>query len=200
FRRVLGVAACAWRTITPPGAAGNAGRAPMRYRVLCQAVSSSYVCTWCGEHRDERLAMLGNAVDGKEQLVHAGDERDLGQLAARTQPFVVRAKPRIAANRGERRHPKRRAQAGIADRRQRSASRLPFSRMTQARDGADVGRERSRAVEVGRVADRGDDARGGVRTDPIDGRKKPADLVFAQLAFDVAIDLAQAAAQDGKVI
>jgi hypothetical protein len=52
----------------------------MRYRVSCQGVSS-YGSAFANEH--ELPAVHGDAVDGEEQLVHAGDQGDLGQLAAR---------------------------------------------------------------------------------------------------------------------
>ena len=53
----------------------------MRYRDLCQAMSS---CSrsFGSRPRHEGSAMFGDAVDGEQQLVHAGHERDLRQLAA----------------------------------------------------------------------------------------------------------------------
>ena len=53
-----------------------------------------------GEVWHEGLAMLGHAVDGEQQFVHAGDQGDLGQLAAGAQPLVVRTQPWVAAHGG----------------------------------------------------------------------------------------------------
>ncbi len=65
---------------------------------------------------------------------------------------------------------------------------------------ADVGRKRGGGAEVGGVAEFGDQACGGVRADAIDGSEQLADLMLAQFAVDVAIELAQATAQDIEVL
>ena len=68
-----------------------------------------------GDVRHEGLAVLGDAVDGEQQFVHAGDQGDLGQLAAGEQPLVVRSQPGVAAYRAECWHPQGGAQLGVAD-------------------------------------------------------------------------------------
>ena len=82
----------------------------MRYRDGCQAECS------CSDARGgEWTAMLGDAVNGEQQFVHARDQGDLGQLAARTQSLIVVAQPGIEAHRGQRRHPQRGTEAGVAE-------------------------------------------------------------------------------------
>ena len=107
----------------------------MRYRDLCQGIFSLRR-PGRSELRYEGAPMLGDAVHGEEQFVHARDEGDLGQLAARTQAFVVRPQPWVVAHRAEGRHPQCSTQGRIADRGQRRAGRLTFAGVAQARDGA----------------------------------------------------------------
>lgn len=66
----------------------------MRYREVQQAVFS---CArhLGGEFRFERPPMLGDAVDGEQQFVHAGEQRDLGPFAACEQVLVIGAQPRV---------------------------------------------------------------------------------------------------------
>ena len=77
---------------------------------------------------------------------------------------------------------------------------LPFARLFEGGDGADISGERAAAAEVGGVADCGDDAGGGLGADAVDGGEQPADLVLAQFAVEVAVEIAQAAAQGVEVI
>ena len=78
--------------------------------------------------------------------------------------------------------------------------RLPFARLFEGGDGADISGERAAAAEVGGVADRGDDAGRGLGADAVDGGKQPADLVLAQFAVEVSVEIAQAVAQGVEVI
>ena len=77
---------------------------------------------------------------------------------------------------------------------------MPFAGLFEGGDGADISGERAAAAEVGGVADRGDDAGRGLGADAVDGGEQPADLVLAQSAVEIAVELAQAAAQDVEVI
>src|SRR6185369_15911116 len=75
----------------------------------------------CRRRRDRHArlkgaSMLGDAVDRREQLAHARDERDLGEFPVRAQAPVVMAQPGIAAHGAEHGHPERVAQAAIAER------------------------------------------------------------------------------------
>ena len=63
----------------------------------------------------EGPAVLGDAVDGEQQFVHAGEHGNLGQLAAGDHALVVRTQPRIAAYGGQGGHPQGGAQLGVAD-------------------------------------------------------------------------------------
>jgi hypothetical protein len=163
----------------------------MRYRDLYHAG-----CSWCclldGDVWHEGLAVLGDAVDDEQQFVHAGDQGDLGQLAGGEQPLVVRAQPGIAAHRAQCWHPHGGAQLGVADGGDGAADRLPFARLFEGGDGADISGERAAAAEVGGVADGGDDAGRGLGTDAVDGGEQLADLVLAQFAVEVAVEIAQA--------
>jgi hypothetical protein len=62
----------------------------------------------------------------------------------------------------------------------------------EARDDADVGGEGVGASEAGRVADGGDDPRGRLWSDPVDGGEQLADLVGVEQILDVALDVVQA--------
>jgi len=84
------------------------------------------------------LAVLRHEVHGDEQLPHRGDERDLRQLAAPEQAFVVGAEPRVLPDGGERGHPELRAEPSVPVGRQAGAAGLALSGLAQARDGADV--------------------------------------------------------------
>jgi hypothetical protein len=148
----------------------------------------------------EGLAMFGDAVDGEQQFVHAGDQGDFGQLAAGAQPLVMSAQPWVVAHGTERGHPQRGAQLGIADGGEASARSLPFARLLEAGDGTDISGERAGAAEVDRVADGTDDAGRHLRADAVDGSQHAADLMLAQLAVEVVIELAQAAAQQVEVL
>src|SRR2546427_264968 len=66
--------------------------------------------------------------------------------------------------------------------------------------GAECGGQRGGAAKGGGVADFGDDAGGGIRANTVNGGQQPPDLMLAQFAFDVPVELAQAAAQHVEVI
>ena len=141
------------------------------------------------------------AVDGEQQFVHAGEQGDLGQLAAgdagagsghAAMGCCVR-RSRVGIHRAARK-------LGVADGGEGAAYRLPFARLFEGGDGADIGGERAAAAEVGGVADVGDDASRGLGADAVDGGEQAADLVLAQFAVEVAIEIAQAAAQGVEVI
>ena len=75
-----------------------------------------------------------------------------------------------------------------------------LARLLEAWDDADVGRERAGGAEVGGIAQFGDQACGGGGADAVDGGQQAADLMFAQFAVDVAVEFAQAAAQEVEVL
>lgn len=77
---------------------------------------------------------------------------------------------------------------------------LPCARLAEARDGADERGERARAAEVGRVADPGQQAGGGLGPDARDRGEQLADVVGAEQALDVALDGAEAAAPEIEVL
>ncbi len=171
----------------------------MRYRDLYQVVSS-----WGGwlegDVRHEGLAVLGDAVNGEQRFVHAGDQGDLGQFAAGEQPLVVSTQPGVAAYRGQGWHPQGGAQLGVADGGDSAAYRLPFARLFEGGDGADISGKRAAAAKVGGVADGSDDAGRGLGTVAIDGGEQAAHLMFVQFAVEVAVEIAQAATQGVEVI
>ncbi len=64
----------------------------------------------------ERPAMLGDAVDRRQQLVDDGDQGNFGRFAGRTQALIVSPQPGIMMNRRQRRHPQCAPQPRIAER------------------------------------------------------------------------------------
>ena len=166
----------------------------MRYRDVCQAVSSC-----CSALGDEGPAMFGDGIDSEQQFVHAGEQSDLGQLAARSKPLVMSAQPRVEAHRGQRgihnAARKRALPTGV-----RRAWRVLAYRIARVLERCRRKRQRGGVSEVGGIAEFGDQAGCGLRADAVDGGEQAANLVLAQFAFDVAVDIAQAVAQHVEVI
>ena len=92
----------------------TAYEAEMRYRDLCQGVSSCRSARG-SESGIERSAMFRHGVDGEQQFVHAGHERNLGQFATREQALVMGAQPWVVANGAQCRHPQGGTKSGIAE-------------------------------------------------------------------------------------
>ncbi|HZP95069.1 MAG TPA: hypothetical protein VFC31_01860, partial [Candidatus Limnocylindria bacterium] len=103
---------------------------PVRYRVLQDG--SSHPC-------DERLARSRDVVDGVKEFAHAGHHRELLGLARGGETLVEGADPGVAADRGERRHPERMAQRGVAERMEPRVPGPALAGLAQAGDRADEG-------------------------------------------------------------
>jgi hypothetical protein len=149
--------------------------------------------------RYEWPPVLGDAVDGDEQFAHRGNDCDLPQLAASDQALVVDAQPRIETDSTEGGHPELGAQASVPQRMQAGALALTFAGLSEARHGADEGRECAGATEVRGVADSRDEAGRGLRPDPWDGREELADIVGVQQALDITFHGAEAAAPEVEI-
>ena len=77
-----------------------------------------------GEADCERLAVLGDAVDGVQQLSQGGDERELGRFPGGTEALIEGTQPSVSSNGSQHRHPQRAAQPGIAHWRDGGADEL----------------------------------------------------------------------------
>src|SRR3954468_5422631 len=152
-----GAAACAGQ-----GERTGRGRG-VRYRHVEQVFSAwsagAFGCVTGGLRRprllwgdDEGPAVLGDAVDGVEQLSHGGDEGDLGGLSGGAQAQVEGAQPGVSLDRAQHWHPQGAAQAGVAKRSDAGAGVGSFAGLTQPWDDADVSCEGGGALEVARVA------------------------------------------------
>jgi len=168
---------------------------PVRYRHLQQAFSSRL-----GKFDGERLAVLGDAVGGVEQLAHCGDEGELGWFSTGNEAVIERLEPGVAPDRAHDGHPQRPAQAGVAHGCAGGTTAGILAGLLEAGHHADIGRERSRTLEARRVTYGGDDAGGCLRADAVDGEQQLADLVALEQAVDVALDLDQAPAPKVEVL
>jgi len=77
---------------------------------------------------------------------------------------------------------------------------VAFTRLLEPGDGPHVGSERTGAAEQRGVTDDGDDAGGGLRADAVDGGEQVTDLMLAQFALDIVVELAQPAAQQIQIL
>jgi hypothetical protein len=63
--------------------------------------------------------------------------------------------------------------------------------LAQGRDDPHVGGQGAGAVKLGGIAELGDEPRGRLRPDAVDGGEQAADLVVLEEPIDVALELAQ---------
>ena len=153
-----------------------------------------------GEVGCEWPAVLGDAVDGVQQLAHGGNEGELGRLAGGTQAFVEGAQPRVAAHGAKHRHPQRHAQTRIAEWRDGGADRGALAGLAQPRHHTDIGGEGCGTGEVGWIADCGDDACNRLRADAVDGEQQLADRMRVEQVLDVVLDLGEAASPQIQIL
>lgn len=128
----------------------------MRYRHAEQALSAwsagAVGCVTWGLRRprllwydDEWLVVLGDAVDGVEQLSHGGDEGELGGLTGGAEARVEGAQPGISFDRAEDWHPQGAAEPGMAERPDAGPRAGLLAGLAQPWDDAGVSREGARA-------------------------------------------------------
>ena len=91
------------------------------------------------------------------------------------------------------------SQLGMAHRGDASPGPERLSRLARRWDDADIGGQGSRAGEVGRVSELGDELGSGCRADAIDGCQQRADFVFFELGLDVAVDVPEPLAKEVRI-
>ena len=136
----------------------------------------------------------GDAVDGAQELSQGGDEGGLGWLSGGSEALVEGSEPVASADDTEDGHPRRAAQAGVAEWSDAGAGRGSLSGLPEAGHHAHEGGEGGGALELGGIAGRGDDAGGGLRADAVHGGDELADVVTVDLVGDVAFEVGQAGA------
>src|SRR5581483_6145159 len=163
---------------------------PVRYRVLQDG--SSHPC-------DERLARSRDVVDGVKEFAHAGHHRELLGLARGGETLVEGADPGVAADRGERRHPERMAQRGVAERMEPRVPGPALAGLAQAGDRADEGADGLARDEARGVSEHREQVRRGGRPEAFDRAQQRREIGPGKGAADLAVQLDDARTQPADV-
>jgi len=150
--------------------------------------------------RDEGTFGLGHTIDGSQQFPPDSNECHFGVLAPCTELLIVGPEPGIKTGRDQRRHPERGSEARMAEGNQRRMDGPMCAGLLEAWDEAHRGGQRGGTAECAGVAQFRDQARRGLGAYAVDGRQQRANVMVAQLALNVPLELLDPLPEDLQIL